>query len=171
MKHFLFQLMYSTHVMIELELCLQVKSGLTELTVNFILCCFTGLWATYSTKESAGKMVISKLNPRSLVIEKTWLTSFPKKLVGNSFMVCGVLYATNSYEDTPTFVRYTYDTGNQQEAIHDAGNLVFNNAVVFNSSKQASSVMLDYNAKEHRLYSWSHAQIQTFPVYFKKPSN
>ena len=113
-------------------------------------------------------MVISKLNPRSLVIEKTWLTSFPKKLVGNSFMVCGVLYATNSYEDTPTFVRYTYDTGNQQEAIHDDGNLIFNNAVVFNSSKQASSVMLDYNAKEHKLYSWSNSQIQTFPVYFKK---
>ncbi|KAK7087946.1 hypothetical protein V1264_021934 [Littorina saxatilis] len=127
-----------------------------------------GLWVIYSTEDSAGKIVISKLNPHSLVLEKTWLTSFPKKFVGNTFMVCGVLYATNSFKDTPTFVRYTYDTSSLQGAIHDAGHIIFNNAVMFNSSQQASSIMLDYNPKEHRLYSWSNAQIQTFPVYFKR---
>ncbi|XP_076472972.1 noelin-like isoform X2 [Babylonia areolata] len=126
-----------------------------------------GLWVIYSTKDAAGKMVISKLHPRTLEIEKTWLTSFPKKMVGNSFMICGVLYATNSYQDTPTFIRYIYDTNTQQEAKMDAGNLVFNNAVNFNSSKQASSVMLQYNSNEQKLYSWSKGQIQTFPVYFK----
>lgn len=134
----------------------------------FLLPFFSGLWVIYSTEDSAGKIVISKLNPHSLVLEKTWLTSFPKKFVGNTFMVCGVLYATNSFKDTPTFVRYTYDTSSLQGAIHDAGHIIFNNAVMFNSSQQASSIMLDYNPKEHRLYSWSNAQIQTFPVYFKR---
>ncbi|KAL8594457.1 hypothetical protein ACOMHN_018165 [Nucella lapillus] len=127
-----------------------------------------GLWVIYSTNDSAGKMVISKLHPRTLAIETTWLTSFPKRMVGNSFMICGVLYATNSYQDTPTYIRYIYDTNTQEEAKMDAGNLLFNNAINFNSSHQAHSVMLQYSHNDHTLFSWSRGQIQMFPVYFKK---
>lgn len=131
-----------------------------------------GLWVIYSTKDAAGKMVISKLDPKSLTIEKTWLTSFPKHKVGNAWMTCGALYATNSYQDTPTFIRYTYDTNTQQEAMHEAGYLLFNNAVAGSGSNntvsgQAASVMLSYDPRQRKLYSWSHGQLQIFPVFFE----
>lgn len=123
----------------------------------------------YSTEESAGKMVISKLNPRSMTIETTWMTSYPKQLVGNTFMICGVLYATNSFNETPTFIRYVYDTNTQTESMHEPGQLVFQNTAEYDSSKQnsANSVMLDYDPRTRKLYSWSNSQIQSFPVFFK----
>lgn len=129
-----------------------------------------GLWVVYSTTDSAGKIVISKLNARSLTVEKTWMTSYPKQLVGNSFMICGVLYATNSFQETPTFVRYVYDTNTQTESIHEPGQLVFQNTVSFNASSLAKSVMLDYDPRTEKLYSWSNSRIQSFPVFFKSES-
>ncbi|KAK7499101.1 hypothetical protein BaRGS_00009648, partial [Batillaria attramentaria] len=129
-----------------------------------------GLWVVYSTEDAAGKMVISKLNPRTLNVEKTWMTSYPKNLVGNSFMICGILYATDSFEKTPTFIRYVYDTNSQREYMLEPGQLVFQNAAVYNASSTAKSVMLDYDSGTQKLYSWSNSQIQSFPVFFKSAS-
>lgn len=83
-------------------------------------------------------------------------------------MICGTLYATNSYSDAPTFIRYVYDTNSQEEQVYEAGEVAFQNAALYNSSAKVDTVMLDYNPRDRKLYSWSNAQIQSFPVYFKE---
>ncbi|ESO97711.1 hypothetical protein LOTGIDRAFT_56829, partial [Lottia gigantea] len=112
-----------------------------------------GLWVVYAMPDSAGKMMISKLNPDSLMIEKTWMTRYPKAMVGNTFMICGVLYGTNSYKDSPTYIKYTYDTETGRDKILKEGYINFANGV---KQKQSNTVMLDYNPGDRRLYAWNN---------------
>ncbi|CAJ0966611.1 unnamed protein product [Ranitomeya imitator] len=74
-----------------------------------------GLWVIYSTEQNAGNIVISKLNPLNLTVEKTWMTSQYKLGATNAFMVCGVLYATRTLSTRKEEVFYMYDTKTSQE--------------------------------------------------------
>nr|XP_015223470.1 PREDICTED: olfactomedin-4-like [Lepisosteus oculatus] len=67
-----------------------------------------GLWVIYATEENYGNMVVSKLNTSSLV--QTWRTRLFKKSVTNTFMVCGVLYATHYVNTYREEVFYAFDT-------------------------------------------------------------
>jgi hypothetical protein len=57
-------------------------------------------------------IVILKFDDEMLEITETWVTSIPKTKVGNTFMICGILYATDSYENIPTFIKYSFNTNN-----------------------------------------------------------
>ncbi|KAH9515093.1 hypothetical protein Btru_019197 [Bulinus truncatus] len=134
-----------------------------------------GLWAIYATESSAGKMVISKIDHKTMEIEKTWTTSYPKTHVGNAFMLCGTLFATNSHRDTPTFIKYTFNTDKSSEKILERGELTFPNfaplgPIVYGEqgrvNKSANSVSLTYDFRTSELHSWSNGRIERFPIYF-----
>ena len=123
-----------------------------------------GLWVIYATPDSAGKIIISKLDDEKMEIEKTWMTSFPKGFARNTFMVCGVMYATATSEKSHMFIRYVFDTNTLKDAIYSDGRLVFPED---GNVTSVESVMLDYDPKDGRLYSWNNRRVDVYQVYLK----
>ncbi|XP_005111928.2 noelin-2 [Aplysia californica] len=144
-----------------------------------------GLWALYATHSSAGKLVISKINHRLMEVERTWQTSYPLHLLGKSFLVCGVLYATDSVKDTPTFLRYVYNTETGKEQILEPGDMPFPNFAPLVSPEDGTTTggsqgqpgwrgkdnsntsMLSYDFRQSKLFAWNNGRIEAFPIYFK----
>ncbi|XP_059149640.1 noelin-3-like [Physella acuta] len=133
-----------------------------------------GLWAIYATEESAGKMVISKIDHKDMSIISTWMTGYSKAHIGNAFMICETLYATNSHRDVPTYIKYTYNTQTNKERFLDKGELPFPNSALIGTNtspeahKSSYTVMLNYDYRKSEIHSWNNGRIETFPVYFKK---
>ena len=75
-----------------------------------------GLWVIYATEGSKGKLVLAKIAVPSFGIENIWSTGAYKQLVGNAFMVCGVMYATRSVSLNRDEIFYSYDTKSGQES-------------------------------------------------------
>ena len=88
------------------------------------------MWAIYATNTSAGKLVISKIDHKKMELGKTWMTSYPKSSLGNAFMICGTLYATDSHRDVPTFIRYVYNTETGEEQVLQPGEMPFLNSAL-----------------------------------------
>ena len=122
-----------------------------------------GLWITYATNSSRGNIVISKLNEDDLSFEKTWVTDIVKKDVGNTFVICGVLYAIDAYDKAPTFVKYVFDTNTAKQRTLDREELPFSNNL---SGDFARVYALDYSPADKALYSWNNGRIEIYPVSF-----
>ncbi|KAK2111549.1 Noelin-2 [Saguinus oedipus] len=57
----------------------------------------SGLWTVYTTNQNAVNIVVSRLDPHTLEVMRSWDTGYPKHSAGEVFMICGVLYMTNSH--------------------------------------------------------------------------
>ncbi|GFS08142.1 noelin [Elysia marginata] len=108
-----------------IEATSELSSKLTQLSVGS-----RGLWAIYATNVSAGKVVISKIDHKTMELGNTWMTSYPKRSLGNAVMICGTLYATDSHRDVPTFIRYVYNTDTAQGQLLQPGELTFLNSAL-----------------------------------------
>ncbi|XP_048099554.1 noelin-like isoform X2 [Alosa alosa] len=104
-----------------------------------------GLWAVYATNQNAGNIVISKLNPNTLQVIKSWTTNHPKRSAGEAFMICGTLYVTNGYSGG-TKVYYAFHTNSSTYEYID---IPFQN-------KYSHISMLDYNPRDRALYAWNN---------------
>ncbi|XP_064928562.1 noelin-3 isoform X4 [Columba livia] len=112
-----------------------------------------GLWAVYATNQNAGNIVISQLNPDTLEVLKSWSTGYPKRSAGESFMICGTLYVTNSHL-TGAKVYYSYST---KTSTYEYTDIPFHNQYFHIS-------MLDYNARDRALYAWNNGHQVLFNV-------
>ncbi|EPQ15334.1 Noelin-3 [Myotis brandtii] len=112
-----------------------------------------GLWAVYATNQNAGNIVISQLNPDTLEVAKSWNTGYPKRSAGESFMICGTLYVTNSHL-TGAKVYYSYST---KTSSYEYTDIPFHNQYFHIS-------MLDYNARDRALYAWNNGHQVLFNV-------
>ncbi|XP_034144536.1 noelin-3-like isoform X2 [Esox lucius] len=112
-----------------------------------------GLWAIYATNQNAGNIVISQLNPETLQIIATWNTEYSKRNAGESFMICGTLYITNSHL-TGAKVYYSYST---KTSSYEYTDIPFHNQYFHMS-------MLDYNARDRALYGWNNGHQVLFNV-------
>ncbi|XP_039391979.1 olfactomedin-4-like isoform X1 [Mauremys reevesii] len=75
----------------------------------------SGLWVIYSTEDSTGNIMISKLNETTLDVLHTWNTRQYKPSISNAFIICGVLYATRPVNTRKEEIFYTYNTNTEQE--------------------------------------------------------
>ncbi|KAK2878284.1 hypothetical protein Q8A67_019075 [Cirrhinus molitorella] len=116
----------------------------------------SGLWVTYATEESNGKLVLGKINEQSFEVEKVWQTSIFKPSVGNTFMVCGVLYATRSVDTKTEEIFYTFDTRTEQESYV---------SVPFEKFQEFYAY-LDYNPTDQKLYMFNNGYYVTYHVWF-----
>jgi hypothetical protein len=115
-----------------------------------------GLWVTYATSANAGRLVLSSLGTQPLVLEDTWNTDSPEKSsVCNSFVVCGVLYASNECHEATGTIFYAYDT--ITETSSSPGIAI---------SQSGYNSMLDYNPGEGVLYSWDWSVHKTYAVKY-----
>ena len=112
-----------------------------------------GLWAVYATNQNAGNIVISQLNKDTLEVMKSWSTGYPKRSAGESFMICGTLYVTNSHL-TGAKVYYSYST---KTSTYEYTDIPFHNQYFHIS-------MLDYNARDRALYAWNNGHQVLFNV-------
>ncbi|KAJ8333671.1 hypothetical protein SKAU_G00409900 [Synaphobranchus kaupii] len=117
----------------------------------------TGLWVIYATKESHGNVVLSLLDTESLNITHTWSTRLFKKSVTNTFMVCGVLYATRYDSRYREVVFYAFDTASGREV----------NTLALPLKKVGDGVAnLHYNPADHRLYMYNDNYLLAYEAYF-----
>nr|XP_014348508.1 PREDICTED: olfactomedin-4-like [Latimeria chalumnae] len=114
-----------------------------------------GLWVIYSTEENQGVLVLSKLNPTSLAVEKTWVTTQYKPVVTNAFMKCSVLYATRSVDTHKEEVFYRFDTQTGQGREVRGIQL----------EKMRETVQsLSYNPADQKLYMYNDGYLVTYDV-------
>ncbi|KAI3354763.1 hypothetical protein L3Q82_004586 [Scortum barcoo] len=104
-----------------------------------------GMWVVYATNQNAGNVVISQIDPDTLQVLKTWNTEYSKRNAGESFMICGTLYITNSHLSGAK-VYYAYST---KTSTYEYIDIPFHNQYFHIS-------MLDYNARERALYAWNN---------------
>lgn len=105
----------------------------------------SGLWAVYATNQNAGNIVISKLNPATLQVIKSYTTNHPKRSAGEAFMICGTLYVTNGYSGG-TKVYYAFSTNSSTYEYID----------IPLQNKYSHISMLDYNPRDRALYAWNN---------------
>uniref|UniRef100_A0A8C5EZ82 Olfactomedin-like domain-containing protein n=1 Tax=Gopherus evgoodei TaxID=1825980 RepID=A0A8C5EZ82_9SAUR len=117
----------------------------------------SGLWVLYATEHSEGDIVIGRLGPGSLALEKTWQTSQYKPAATNAFMVCGVLYATRAVSTSHEEIFYAYDTRTGRES-HLSLPLDKVTDVVRS---------LSYNPTDHKLYMFSDGYLLRYDVLFR----
>uniref|UniRef100_A0A8C3JN17 Myocilin n=1 Tax=Calidris pygmaea TaxID=425635 RepID=A0A8C3JN17_9CHAR len=114
----------------------------------------TGLWVIYSTEKARGAIVLSKLDPDTLEIRRTWETNIRKRGVANSFVICGTLYTVSSYSAPNATINFAYDTATSTSR---ALSIPFENRFRYLS-------MVDYNPAERQLFAWDSFNMVTYPV-------
>ena len=108
-----------------------------------------GLWVIYATAANSGRIVVSKVDPSSFTLSATYnTTSSGKTSTGNAFMICGVLYVSNSYSSGTAQINYAYDTATGTSS--NPG-ISFRNAYGYNTE-------LQYNSNNNRIYSWDSSR-------------
>uniref|UniRef100_A0A8C8RY13 Olfactomedin-like domain-containing protein n=1 Tax=Pelusios castaneus TaxID=367368 RepID=A0A8C8RY13_9SAUR len=117
----------------------------------------SGLWVIYSTEESTGNIVISKLNETTLDVLHTWQTRQYKPSVSNAFIICGVLYATRPVNTKKEEIFYTYDTNTNQEG-----------RISIIMDKMLETIQsINYNPSDQTLYIYNDGYLVKHNVIFQ----
>ncbi|XP_034468925.1 olfactomedin-like protein 2B [Hippoglossus hippoglossus] len=120
----------------------------------------SGLWLLYPALDTEGfhqeVILLTQLHPRDLQPIRSFRTGLRRGRYGNSFLVCGVLYAVNSMEHRYANVTYAFDT---HTLTHTVPSLAFTNM-------HAHTSQLAYCPLDKKLYAWDDGHQMMYDVIF-----
>ncbi|KAL7387201.1 hypothetical protein ABVT39_019831 [Epinephelus coioides] len=120
----------------------------------------SGLWLLYPALDTEGfhqeVILLIHLRPRDLQPIQTFRTGLRRGRYGNSFLVCGVLYAVDSMERHYANVTYAFDT---HTLTHTVPSLAFTNV-------HAHTSQVAYSPLDKKLYAWDNSHQMTYDVIF-----
>lgn len=118
----------------------------------------TGLWVTYASEVSKGKIVLARIDEKSFGIAEEFNTGAYKQLAGNAFMACGVMYATRSVDINTEEIYYSFNTKTKEEK---------NLNILFPKFQEKYSY-LDYNPTDQKLYMYNNGYYVSYGVAFNR---
>lgn len=120
----------------------------------------SGLWVLYPALDTEGfhqeVMLLIHLRSRDLQPVRSFRTGLRHGRYGNSFLVCGVLYAVDSMEHRNANVTYAFDT---HTLTHTVPSLAFTNMHTHTSQ-------LTYCPLDKKLYAWDNGHQMLYDVIF-----
>ena len=114
-----------------------------------------GLWVIYGDDNSQNNLLVSKINPADLSIEKTWNLTADHQNYGNGFISCGILYLVKDTHTKNTVIDYAYDLYEKKNV--DMNRLKFTNPFQMNN-------MLSYYPTEKKIFGWDRGNQLTYPL-------
>ncbi|KAK3535357.1 hypothetical protein QTP70_010018 [Hemibagrus guttatus] len=119
----------------------------------------SGVWVVYTAPDNFGNVILSEViegNPPSL--GRSWRTSLHKRTATNTFMACGVLYATRFLDKQTEEIFYSFDTETMEER-YDLN--------IHLKKMQTNIQSLNYNPQDRMLYAYSDAYIVSYDAVFQ----
>ncbi|XP_053486603.1 olfactomedin-4-like [Ictalurus furcatus] len=114
----------------------------------------SGVWVVYTAQDNFGNVILSEViegSPPSL--GRTWRTSLHKRTATNTFMACGVLYATRFLDQQTEEIFYSFDTETSEERY---------DLKIRIKKMQTNIQSLNYNPRDRMLYAYSDAYIVSY---------
>ncbi|XP_004086306.1 olfactomedin-4 [Oryzias latipes] len=119
----------------------------------------SGVWVTYTTSQDFGNLVLSKVEEgESPKLNQTWHTSIYKQAVTNTFMACGVLYATRYVNTSTEEIFYSFDTATGKENF---------NVGIFLSKVSPNILFLNYSPVDQMLHAYCDSQMVSYRLLFE----
>ncbi|XP_028305740.1 olfactomedin-4-like [Gouania willdenowi] len=119
----------------------------------------SGVWVIYTTTQDFGNVLLSKVSEgEPLVLSQTWRTSLYKMAVTNTFMACGVLYATRFVNQDVEEIFYSFDTITEEERF-DVG--------IFMKKMSPNIQFLNYSPVDQMLHVYSDSLLVSYKVLFE----
>ncbi|XP_051975253.1 olfactomedin-4-like [Xyrauchen texanus] len=119
----------------------------------------SSVYVIYASTGNFGNVIITEVETSTPpVLGQTWYTSLHKKTVTNTFMVCGVLYATRYIDKDIEEIFYSFDTKTNKERY---------DLKIHIKKMQTNIKFLNYDVRDHLLYVYSDAYIVTHEIIFQ----
>ncbi|KAM8861090.1 olfactomedin-4-like isoform 1-T1 [Synchiropus picturatus] len=120
----------------------------------------SGVWVVYTTKQHFGNMVLSKVEAgQPPALGRTWVTSVFKQSVSNTFVVCGVLYATRFVDKLVEEIFYSYDTATGEENFHVG---------IFIQKLSTNIFFLNYSPVDRMLHAYCDGNMVAYRALFQR---
>lgn len=118
----------------------------------------SGVWVIYTTTQDFGNLVLSKVEEgEPLMLGQTWRTSVYKQAVTNTFMTCGVLYATRYINKELEEIFYSFDTKTGVERF---------NVGIFINKMSPNIYALNYSPVDQMLHAYCDSYMVSYKVLF-----
>ncbi|XP_033487202.2 olfactomedin-4-like [Epinephelus lanceolatus] len=118
----------------------------------------SGVWVIYTTTQDFGNLVLSKVEegepPR---LGQTWRTLVYKRGVTNTFMACGVLYATRYVNKDVEEIFYSFDTTTGEQKF---------NVGIFINKMSPNIHALNYSPVDQMLHAYCDSNMVSYKVLF-----
>ncbi|XP_029290158.1 olfactomedin-4 [Cottoperca gobio] len=119
----------------------------------------SGVWVIYTTTQDFGNLVLSKVEEgEPLRLGQTWHTSVYKQGVTNTFMACGVLFATRYVNKDVEEIFYLFDTITGKQRF---------NVGVFINKMSPNIHALNYSPVDQMLHAYCDSFMVSYKVLFE----